>query len=49
MLLNIIYLYFYLKVKEQTLVQAMTSKKTEAGGETVVMSYKMEAVCTQMF
>ncbi|XP_069137074.1 unconventional myosin-IXb-like isoform X7 [Argopecten irradians] len=30
-----------LKVKEKTLTEALTQKKTTAGGETVVMNYKM--------
>jgi myosin-9 len=37
-----------LKVKEDTLVEALTKKKTMAGGETVVMSNKMQsAVATR--
>ncbi|ELU02859.1 hypothetical protein CAPTEDRAFT_226894 [Capitella teleta] len=37
-----------LKVREDTLIEALTKKKTMAGGETVVMSYKMQnAIATR--
>ena len=35
-----------LKVKEKILEEALTQKKATAGGETVVMNYKMEDVST---
>ena len=31
-------------MKEKTLTEALTQKKTTAGGETVVINYKMEDV-----
>ncbi|KAK2161935.1 hypothetical protein LSH36_107g02020 [Paralvinella palmiformis] len=37
-----------LKVKETTMLEALTKKKTMAGGETVVMNYKMaDAIATR--
>ena len=36
--------YFVLQVKETTLLEALTKKKTAAGGETVVMNYNMADV-----
>lgn len=38
------FLSFFSQVKEETLVEALTKKKTMAGGETVVMSHKMPNV-----
>ncbi len=35
---------FCFQVKEVTLVEALTKKKTTAGGETVVMNYSMADV-----
>ena len=37
-----------LQVKEKILVDALTIKKATAGGETVVMNYKMEDVRNKM-
>ena len=37
-------LCFIYKVKEETLIEALTKKKTMAGGETVVISYKLADV-----
>ncbi|XP_074649621.1 unconventional myosin-IXb-like isoform X2 [Tubulanus polymorphus] len=37
-----------LRVKEATLKEALTTKKTVAGGESVIINYKMEeAICTR--
>ncbi|CAH1796283.1 unnamed protein product [Owenia fusiformis] len=37
-----------LRVKDETLVEALTKKKTQAGGETVLINYKMEeAIATR--
>jgi len=33
-----------LKVKEESFLEALTSKRTVAGGETVVVRYKLEDV-----
>ena len=37
-----------LRVREKTLVEALTKKKTLAGGETVVMTYKLEDVSEKL-
>ena len=38
-----------LQVKESTLIDALTKKKTTAGGETVVINYKLADVSTHNY